>query len=92
MDTVSIAELTQEGFYLSVHNYADMAALALIVYDILLTFDDEVTLIWRKKFGLGSILYLLARYCLIAFISIGYCYDIINYEGISSLKVNAVIP
>ncbi|KIJ37651.1 hypothetical protein M422DRAFT_259742 [Sphaerobolus stellatus SS14] len=83
MDTVSIAELTQEYFYSSVNSYADMAAL---VYDTLLTLEDEVTLIWRKKFGLGSILYLLARYCIIAQTSIGYCSDIINYEGIGSLK------
>ncbi|KIJ52254.1 hypothetical protein M422DRAFT_243042 [Sphaerobolus stellatus SS14] len=83
MDNVSIAELTQEAFYLSVYNYADMAAL---VYDTLLTLEDEVTLIWRKKFGLGSILYLLARYCLVAYISIEYCLDIINYESIGSLK------
>ncbi|KIJ40155.1 hypothetical protein M422DRAFT_256984 [Sphaerobolus stellatus SS14] len=84
MDTVSIAEFTQQQFYLSVCNYADMAAL---VYDTLLTLEDEVTLIWRKKFGLGSILYLLARYCIISHASIGYCFDIINYEEIGSLKL-----
>ncbi|KIJ37649.1 hypothetical protein M422DRAFT_259741 [Sphaerobolus stellatus SS14] len=84
MDTVSIAELTQQYFYLSVNNYAAMAAL---VYDTLLTLEDEVTLIWRKKFGLGSILYLLARYCIISEASIAYCVDIINYEGVGSLKV-----
>ncbi|KIJ26891.1 hypothetical protein M422DRAFT_271989 [Sphaerobolus stellatus SS14] len=63
MDAVSIAEFTQQQFYSSVFNYAEMAA---IVYDTLLTLEDEVTLIWRKKFGLGSILYLLARYCTIS--------------------------
>ncbi|KIJ40147.1 hypothetical protein M422DRAFT_256976 [Sphaerobolus stellatus SS14] len=85
MDTVSIAELTQEAFYSSVYNYAEMAAL---VYDTLLTLEDEVTLIWRKKFGLGTILYLLARYCIISQASIGYCFDIINYEGIGSSKLH----
>ncbi|KIJ37670.1 hypothetical protein M422DRAFT_259767 [Sphaerobolus stellatus SS14] len=38
MDTVSIAELTQEAFYLSVSDYAVMAAL---VYDTHLTLEDE---------------------------------------------------
>ncbi|KIJ37669.1 hypothetical protein M422DRAFT_259766 [Sphaerobolus stellatus SS14] len=84
MDTVSIAEFTQQQIYLSVFNYADMAAL---VYDTLLTLEDEVTLIWRKKFGLGSILYLLTRYCIISHAGLIYFFDIINYEEIGSLKV-----
>ncbi|KAF8573084.1 hypothetical protein K439DRAFT_1625314 [Ramaria rubella] len=35
---------------------------ALLAYDTLLTFPSEVRFIWHKKFKLGTILYLLARY------------------------------
>ncbi|KAF8574557.1 hypothetical protein K439DRAFT_1624236 [Ramaria rubella] len=35
---------------------------ALIAYDTFLTFPSEVRFIWHKKFRLGTILYLLARY------------------------------
>ncbi|KAF8575530.1 hypothetical protein K439DRAFT_1268667, partial [Ramaria rubella] len=35
---------------------------ALLTYDTLLTFPSEVKFIWHKKFRLGTILYLLARY------------------------------
>ncbi|KIJ33066.1 hypothetical protein M422DRAFT_265096 [Sphaerobolus stellatus SS14] len=83
MDIISITELKQEYFYTRVGSYADMAAL---VYDTLLTLEDEVALIWRKKFGLGSILYILARYCIVSQISIEWSIDILNYEGILSIK------
>ncbi|KIJ53912.1 hypothetical protein M422DRAFT_241169 [Sphaerobolus stellatus SS14] len=38
------------------------AALTLIIYDTTLVFSDELSLIWRRKWGLGTFLYLLARY------------------------------
>ncbi|KIJ52256.1 hypothetical protein M422DRAFT_243043 [Sphaerobolus stellatus SS14] len=87
MDAVSIAESTRQQFYLSVFNYTDMAALALTVYDILLTLENEVTFMWRKKFGLGSILYILSQFSVILQISITNYLNIIDYEGIGSLKV-----
>ncbi|KIJ31628.1 hypothetical protein M422DRAFT_266656 [Sphaerobolus stellatus SS14] len=86
MSTISITELTQELFYTRVASYVDMAALALIVYDTLLTLEDEITLIWRKKFGLGSILYILARYCAVSQMSTGWCLELLNSEGALSVK------
>ncbi|KAF8575124.1 hypothetical protein K439DRAFT_1278105, partial [Ramaria rubella] len=35
---------------------------ALLAYDTLLTFPTEIRFIWHKKFRLGTMLYLLARY------------------------------
>ena len=35
---------------------------ALLAYDSLLTLVDEVLYIWKKKWKLGTALYLLARY------------------------------
>ncbi|KAF8585187.1 hypothetical protein K439DRAFT_1616140 [Ramaria rubella] len=37
-------------------------AVTAFVYDTLLTFPSEVRCIWQKKFQLGTILYILARY------------------------------
>ena len=34
----------------------------LIVYDTILTFDIELQIIWRRKFTLVSVLYVLNRY------------------------------
>ncbi|KAF8585197.1 hypothetical protein K439DRAFT_1266884, partial [Ramaria rubella] len=46
--------------------YAHLCTLtptqAILAYDTLLTFPSEVRFIWHKKFRLGTILYLLARY------------------------------
>ena len=39
--------------------------IALVVYDTLLTLHYEIKYIWMKKFRLGSVLYLLARYSVI---------------------------
>lgn len=44
-------------------------AKALLTYDTLLTLPDEVEYVWCKKFKLGTILYLFARYPMI-FISL----------------------
>ncbi|KAJ3485911.1 hypothetical protein NLI96_g4614 [Meripilus lineatus] len=38
------------------------SSLALLVYDHLLTFPTEVQLIWRRKFSVVTILFLLVRY------------------------------
>ncbi|KIJ40788.1 hypothetical protein M422DRAFT_256208 [Sphaerobolus stellatus SS14] len=49
----------QDNFCRSVGNYTEVAASVL-------SLKDETTLIWKRKFSLGSILYLLARYCCVA--------------------------
>ncbi|KIJ51135.1 hypothetical protein M422DRAFT_244314 [Sphaerobolus stellatus SS14] len=49
-------------FAISAFSYINIVALTLITYDTLITLEDEITLIWKRKFGLVSTLYLLARY------------------------------
>ncbi|KIJ49120.1 hypothetical protein M422DRAFT_246929 [Sphaerobolus stellatus SS14] len=77
MDSPSLSEIIQGYFSAKVGSYADMAAMGLIIYDTLLTLEDEVALIWRKKISLGSILYLQARYCIIIGIIIEFIIDIL---------------
>ncbi|KAH7925168.1 hypothetical protein BV22DRAFT_453148 [Leucogyrophana mollusca] len=43
-------------------NYVSMAASAAVVYDQVLTFSQEVDLIWRRRWSLTTVLYLVARY------------------------------
>ncbi|KIJ31566.1 hypothetical protein M422DRAFT_266709 [Sphaerobolus stellatus SS14] len=42
--------------------YVIVAAFALVVYDDLLNFSDELRFIWNWPLRLGSVLYVLARY------------------------------
>ncbi|KAF8471536.1 hypothetical protein JB92DRAFT_3134975 [Gautieria morchelliformis] len=59
-------------------NYVDIATLALLAYDTLLTLPSEITYIWHRRVRLGTVLYLLARYpALLAFIISVYL-DIAN--------------
>ncbi|KAF8584605.1 hypothetical protein K439DRAFT_1616590 [Ramaria rubella] len=54
-----IATIIQGQSDLMAQTYVTVAALR---YDTLLTFSSEARFIWQKKFQLGTILYLLARY------------------------------
>ncbi|KAL4258082.1 hypothetical protein AB1N83_009383 [Pleurotus pulmonarius] len=42
--------------------YKLTSAVALFAYDYLTTFGDELTFVWRRPKGLGTVLYLLTRY------------------------------
>ncbi|KAF8521866.1 hypothetical protein JB92DRAFT_1767626 [Gautieria morchelliformis] len=42
--------------------YAIVAATALLYYDSVLTFSQEVDLVWRQRLGWGKFLYLVIRY------------------------------
>ena len=44
--------------------------IVLLAYDSLLTLFEEVPYIWQKKWKLGTVLYLLARYAALQFITI----------------------
>ncbi|KAF9560656.1 hypothetical protein CPC08DRAFT_818130 [Agrocybe pediades] len=46
--------------------YAHLAAGSMIVYDQLITFDQEVNLIWRESFSIGKVLFLMIRYYALA--------------------------
>lgn len=43
-------------------NYVDVVSCTVLVYDYLLTFNSETTLIWPSKWSLTKVLFLLTRY------------------------------
>ncbi|KII91150.1 hypothetical protein PLICRDRAFT_156014 [Plicaturopsis crispa FD-325 SS-3] len=53
MEIVSSVTLTR---------FCQLAAMSMTIYDHVLTFDDEVRLIWRKPWSFATLLYLLVRY------------------------------
>ncbi|PCH41808.1 hypothetical protein WOLCODRAFT_24980 [Wolfiporia cocos MD-104 SS10] len=53
--------------YLSLHAsaYCQVSASALIFYEHLITFSDEVDLVWRYRFTSGTALFMMNRLCLL---------------------------
>ncbi|KAK7682860.1 hypothetical protein QCA50_014246 [Cerrena zonata] len=47
---------------LRIETYTDVAAAALLVYDYLLTFNVEKSLIWPSRWNIMKVLFLLTRY------------------------------
>ncbi|PAV19488.1 hypothetical protein PNOK_0442200 [Pyrrhoderma noxium] len=41
---------------------SSLSALTLLLYDFILTFNSEVSMIWGARLGLGKILFLTVRY------------------------------
>ncbi|KIJ55961.1 hypothetical protein M422DRAFT_23458 [Sphaerobolus stellatus SS14] len=62
-----------ESFFLNsvVTRCIEISSLALLFYDTLLTLGDEVLLIWKRKWRIGTVLYLMARYCTMIELAIG---------------------
>ena len=58
-------------------------AVALLAFDTLLTLSSEIKHIWGKQFRIGTILYLLARYPLLAI----YLIDIYTSLFVTSIPV-----
>ncbi|TCD64262.1 hypothetical protein EIP91_004301 [Steccherinum ochraceum] len=57
------ASVSISGFQnLRTETYLDVASAALLVYDFILTFPAEVTLIWPSQWNLVRILFFLTRY------------------------------
>ncbi|KAI0084346.1 hypothetical protein BDY19DRAFT_997827 [Irpex rosettiformis] len=50
-----------------IEEYACAAVAAAVLYDYLLTLDLEVHMIWRRKLGLPTLIFLANRYSCIAF-------------------------
>ncbi|KAG1796234.1 uncharacterized protein HD556DRAFT_1360098 [Suillus plorans] len=50
-----------------ISSYFQVAACAAVVYDWGLTFGQELELIWRQRWSLMTVLYLVARYLGIGF-------------------------
>ncbi|KIJ53917.1 hypothetical protein M422DRAFT_241175 [Sphaerobolus stellatus SS14] len=61
-DASSQSEVIQDVIARKVMTVVMTAALTLTIYDTTLVFSDELSLIWRRKWRLGTFLYLLARY------------------------------
>ncbi|KAH7924509.1 hypothetical protein BV22DRAFT_1035014 [Leucogyrophana mollusca] len=43
--------------------YATMASVAVIIYDQILNFSQEVDFIWNRRWTIVTALYFVARYC-----------------------------
>ncbi|KIK61917.1 hypothetical protein GYMLUDRAFT_58542 [Collybiopsis luxurians FD-317 M1] len=43
-----------------------LASLALLYYDYVLTFNEEVAFMWKMKFSTSTLLYILCRYAMLA--------------------------
>ncbi|KIJ49888.1 hypothetical protein M422DRAFT_246258 [Sphaerobolus stellatus SS14] len=61
-DVPSPAEFIEEAFDTQAFAYVLLAGFVLLVYDTLLTTAEEIKFIWWRKFRLGSLLYIAARY------------------------------
>ncbi|VDB96530.1 unnamed protein product [Peniophora sp. CBMAI 1063] len=48
--------------------YVSMAGLVMILYDHMLTFADEVELIWKAPRSIARTLFLINRYCVPAMV------------------------
>ncbi|THH01681.1 hypothetical protein EW145_g6871 [Phellinidium pouzarii] len=42
--------------------YLDVAAVSVMLYDIVITVDQESALFWRTRWGFGKVLYFITRY------------------------------
>ncbi|KAG9055365.1 hypothetical protein FS842_002387 [Serendipita sp. 407] len=66
---------------LQASRYTSAAAATIFVYDILLTFDDEVQFFWRKfRFTFPNILYIINRYVGLGFF-LSAIYDYAGFHG-----------
>jgi len=54
--------LSSDFSTLRISHAIQLSGFITVVYDYLLTFSEEVALIWRGRWGLASILYLFTRY------------------------------
>ncbi|EJD38100.1 hypothetical protein AURDEDRAFT_172861 [Auricularia subglabra TFB-10046 SS5] len=59
----------------------DVAAAALFVYDHCSTLSDELALVWRSRWGAGTVLFLLARYPMWPELIVVVYNDLLNEPG-----------
>ncbi|KLO08440.1 hypothetical protein SCHPADRAFT_1000939 [Schizopora paradoxa] len=66
--------LTNLTFDLRAFNYVNVASATFLLYDIILTLDNlyvnfrEIQFIWRSKWSLGKVCYILGRYGMLLYI------------------------
>ncbi|KAH9917287.1 hypothetical protein B0H21DRAFT_769902 [Amylocystis lapponica] len=49
-------------------NMTTLSALVFYLYDVILTFLDEIQLIWRRKFSIATVVFLLNHYATLAYL------------------------
>ncbi|OCH89519.1 hypothetical protein OBBRIDRAFT_794213 [Obba rivulosa] len=54
-----VVSILQSGF---VHNYCAIATSTLVFYDHAITLNNEIELIWRRKFSSVTLLFHLTRW------------------------------
>ncbi|KAF9524358.1 hypothetical protein CPB83DRAFT_861427 [Crepidotus variabilis] len=57
-----IKELVQDLEHVQISRYAQLSSSCIILFDHLITLDDEINLIWPSSWSLGKVLFLLNRY------------------------------
>ncbi|KAI0735816.1 hypothetical protein C8Q76DRAFT_792320 [Earliella scabrosa] len=61
-DQTEITSIIAEYSSLVDGNYCAFAALALLLYEYLITFHEEKKLFWRRKWSGASVLFFMNRY------------------------------
>ncbi|KAK0431205.1 hypothetical protein EV421DRAFT_197486 [Armillaria borealis] len=75
-------EYTTVAFNVYASRYASIAGYVLMLYDHILTFDEEVRFIWAAPWTLPKALFLIIRYFVPAFVLIHLC----QLTGLSTLS------
>ncbi|KAG2092655.1 uncharacterized protein F5147DRAFT_779593 [Suillus discolor] len=57
-------------------SYYTVVSTVAVIYDWVLTFDQEVELVWKRRWSVMSVLYLILRYC-------GIIYAVLDVPGVS---------
>ncbi|KIJ55983.1 hypothetical protein M422DRAFT_239160 [Sphaerobolus stellatus SS14] len=83
MDNTTTTEFIQEVFDLQVTAYTNLAATVLLLYDTVLTFRAEIEFMWKRKYNLGFILYMTARYGALVSLIAGDVYNVGNLDSFS---------
>ncbi|KAG9076902.1 hypothetical protein FRC06_009224 [Ceratobasidium sp. 370] len=68
--------LEAAAFDVLVTQYVSVASVGLLLYDHVITFQDEVALIWPAKFGVVKAIFLFNRYVVSLWIVMSLCSDI----------------
>ncbi|KAI0659907.1 hypothetical protein C8Q70DRAFT_1053716 [Cubamyces menziesii] len=55
-------EVISDVYYFTVDNICEVAGIALLTYDYLLTFSGEIQFVWSRKFSGATVVFVLNRY------------------------------
>ncbi|KAI6137940.1 hypothetical protein EDD17DRAFT_1675432, partial [Pisolithus thermaeus] len=70
--------------------YMQVALTTLLVYNCVLSWDDEVKYIWKNRFSLISVIYFILRYLGIAYMMyVGHIRTVFTF---SELRINVDFP